>query len=163
MLLNPELLSALNKQLNQELRNAYLYLAMAAYFDGLSLEGFAHYFKVQAREEVEHALKIYQFIVDRGQRVELDNVVLEKKNWSSVLEAVRDFYEAEKSNTQRIWSLVDLARRTGDKAAEAFLQWFVNEQVEEEKSAMDLLAKVEMLKDNVVGILNLDRILAERK
>ncbi|MEM4062285.1 MAG: ferritin, partial [Desulfurococcaceae archaeon] len=114
-------------------------------------------------EEVEHALRIYQFIVDRGQRVELDDVVLEKKNWSSVLEAVRDFYEAEKSNTQRIWNLVDLARRTGDKAAEAFLQWFVNEQVEEEKSAMDLLAKVEMLKDNVVGILNLDRILAERK
>ncbi|MEM4224676.1 MAG: ferritin, partial [Desulfurococcaceae archaeon] len=138
-------------------------LAMAAYFDGLSLEGFAHYFKVQAREEVEHALRIYQFIVDRGQRVEIDDVVLEKKNWSSVLEAVRDFYEAEKSNTQRIWNLVDLARRTGDKAAEAFLQWFVNEQVEEEKSAMDLLAKVEMLKDNVIGILNLDRILAERK
>jgi ferritin len=136
---------------------------MVAYFDGLSLGGFAHYFKVQAREEVEHALRIYQFIVDRGQRVELDDVVLEKKNWSSVLEAVRDFYEAEKSNTQRIWNLVDLARRTGDKAAEAFLQWFVNEQVEEEKSAMDLLAKVEMLKDNVVGILNLDRILAERK
>ncbi|MEM0326064.1 MAG: ferritin [Desulfurococcaceae archaeon] len=161
--MNPELLSALNKQLNQELRNAYLYLAMAAYFDGLSLGGFAHYFKVQAREEVEHALRIYQFIVDRGQRVELDDIVLEKKNWSSILEAVRDFYEAEKSNTQRIWSLVDLARRTGDKAAEAFLQWFVNEQVEEEKSAMDLLAKVEMLKDNVVGILNLDRILAERK
>lgn len=158
-----EVLGALNKQLNQELRNAYLYLAMAAYFDQLSLKGFAHYFKVQAREELGHAMKIYDYITARGGTVDLQDVVLEKKSWSSVLEVARDFVEAEKANTRRIWSLVDLARKHNDKATEAFLQWFVNEQVEEEASAQELLAKVEMVKDNAAALLALDRILAERK
>lgn len=161
--MNNELLNALNKQLNQELRNAYLYFAMAAYFDSEGLRGFAHYFKLQAKEELEHALRIYEYINSRGERVELYDVQLPKRNWGSVVEAVRDFYEAERSNTQRIWDLVDLARRLGDKATEAFLHWFINEQVEEEEQAMDLLKKVETLKDNVVGILTLDRFLSERK
>lgn len=161
--MNIELLNALNKQLNQELSNAYLYLSMAAYFDSLSLSGFSHYFKLQAEEELKHALKIYDYIVDRGERVELFDVHVPKKNWSSILEAIKDFYEAEKTNTQRIWGLLDLARTHGDKATEAFLQWFVNEQVEEEKQAMDLLSKIELIKDNVVGLITLDRILAERK
>lgn len=158
-----EVLEALNKQLNQELRNAYLYLAMAAYFDHLSLSGFAHYFKVQAKEELEHAMKIYEYVVARGDRVELQDVSVGKKNWSSPLEAARDFYEAEKENTQRIWNLVELARKSGDKATEAFLQWFVNEQVEEEEQALDLLSKLEMIKENVAALLALDRVLAERK
>lgn len=158
-----EMLEALNRQLNQELRNAYLYLAMAAYFENLPLSGFAHYFKVQAKEELEHAMKIYDYIVARGDRVELQDVPVPKKSWSSVLEAVKDFYEAEKENTQRIWSLVEIARKHGDKATESFLYWFVNEQVEEEKQALDLLSKVEMVKDNVAALLALDRILAERK
>ncbi|MEM0340227.1 MAG: ferritin [Acidilobaceae archaeon] len=161
--MNVELLSALNKQLNQELRNAYLYLSMAAYFDSISLSGFAHYFKMQAKEELEHALKIYEHVIDRGQKVELYDVILEKKNWNSVLEAIKDFYEAEVSNTQRIWRLVDLARSVGDKATETFLQWFINEQVEEEKQAMELLAKAEMIGNNIAGLLMLDRMLAERK
>lgn len=158
-----EVIDALNKQLNQELRNAYLYLAMTAYFENLPLGGFAHYFKVQAREELEHAMKIFDYIVARGDRVELQDVPVPKKSWSSVLEAVRDFYEAERENTQRIWNLVEVARKHGDKATELFLNWFVNEQVEEEKQALDLLSKVEMVKDNVAALLALDRILAERK
>lgn len=136
---------------------------MAAYFDSISLSGFAHYFKMQAKEELEHALKIYEHVIDRGQKVELYDVILEKKNWNSVLEAIKDFYEAEVSNTQRIWRLVDLARSVGDKATETFLQWFINEQVEEEKQAMELLAKAEMIGNNIAGLLMLDRMLAERK
>lgn len=158
-----ELLNALNQQLNQELQNAYLYFAMAAYFDNLGFKGFSHYFKVQAREELEHALKIYEYINSRGERVDLYDVRLARKDWSSILEAIRDFYNAEKANTQRIWSLVDLARKYGDKATEAFLQWFINEQVEEEEQAMDLLNKVELVKDNPAGLLTLDRFLSERK
>ncbi|MEM0246771.1 MAG: ferritin [Desulfurococcaceae archaeon] len=161
--MDQEILEALNKQLNQELRNAYFYLAMAAHFDHTSLSGFAHYFKVQAREELEHAMKIYEYVNARGARVELQDVTVAKKEWNSVLEAVRDFYEAERANTQRIWNLVDLARRHGDKATEAFLQWFVNEQVEEEEQALDLLNKVEMIKDNVAALLALDKVLSERK
>jgi ferritin len=161
--MSEEIIEALNKQLNQELRNAYLYFAMAAYFQGLALSGFAHYFMVQAKEEVEHALKLYEYLTKRGWRVELYEVTPEKKNWSSIEEAVRDFYEAEKSNTQRIWRLVELAQKQGDKATEAFLQWFVNEQVEEEEQAMDLRTKVELVKGNIAALLALDRVLAERK
>lgn len=161
--LNKELLDALNKQLNQELQNAYLYLAIASYFDSVGLRGFAHYFKIQAKEEIEHAMKIYNYINSRGQRVELFDIPLAKKGWNSIVDVVREFYEAEKNNTERIWSLVDLARKHGDKATETFLQWFINEQVEEEEQAMDLLSKVELLKDSPVGILTLDRFLSERK
>lgn len=161
--MDKEILEALNKQLNQELQNAYLYLAMAAYFDNLGLKGFSNYFKVQAREELEHALKFYEYINSRGEKVELYDIPLVKKQWENILEAIRDFYTAEKNNTQRIWSLVDIARRQGDKATESFLQWFVNEQVEEEEQAMDLLSKMELIRDNIAALLTLDRVLSERK
>lgn len=162
-MLDQEVLNALNKQLNQELQNAYLYLSMASYFDSINLSGFAHYFKVQAREELGHAMKIYSFIVDRGGKVELFDVPKPKSGWNSIVEAVEDFYNAEVANTKRIWSLVDLARSKGDKATEMFLKWFVDEQVEEEKNASELLAKVKMAKDSPAAILALDNMLAQRK
>lgn len=152
-----------NRQMNQELRNAYLYLAMTAYFDSLSLTGFANYFRVQAKEELGHAMRFYDFMVDRGWEVELQEVPKPKTKWSSVLEAAEDFLAAETENTKRIWRLVDLAREAGDKAAENFLQWFVSEQVEEEKNASELLAKVRMARDQPAALLALDRALAERK
>ncbi len=155
--------SEFNRQMNQELRNAYLYLSMAAYFDSLSLNGFANYFKVQAREELEHAMKLYQFIIDRGWEVELEDIPKPKTRWTGILEAVEDFLKAEQENTQSIWRMVDHARQAGDKAAENLLQWFVSEQVEEEKIASELLAKVKLIKDNPAGIIALDRVLAERK
>lgn len=161
--MDQEVLDALSKQLNQELRNAYLYFAMAVYFDGMGLGGFAHYFKIQAREEIEHALKIYEYLNDRGVKPDLYDVALAKREWNSVVEAIRDFYEAEKTNTQRIWKIVDLARKHGDKATEVFLNWFINEQVEEEKQAYDLLMKIELIRDNIAALITLDRILSERK
>lgn len=155
--------SDFNRQLNQELRNAYLYLSMSAFFERLSLAGFAHFFRVQAKEELGHALKFYEFIVDRGWRVELQEIPKPKAEWGSVLEAVQDFLRAEEENTKRIWQMVDLARRVGDKAAESFLWWFVDEQVEEEKTASGLLARLELVKDQPAGLLALDRELSERK
>jgi ferritin len=152
-----------NRQMNQELRNAYLYLAMTAYFDSLSLTGFANYFRVQAKEELGHAMRFYDFMVNRGWEVELQEVPKPKTKWNSVLEAAEDFLAAETENTKRIWRLVDLAREAGDKAAENFLQWFVSEQVEEEKNASELLAKVRMARDQPAALLALDRALAERK
>ncbi|MCY0890730.1 MAG: CoA transferase [Pyrobaculum arsenaticum] len=158
-----ELVEALNRQLNYELRNAYLYLSMAAYFDGLSLGGFAHFFKVQANEELKHALRFYNHLVERGWKVELYDIPKPKSGWGSVLEAVEDFYNAEVENTKRIWELVDLAKAKGDKATESFLKWFVDEQVEEEKLAAELLAKVKLAKDSPAALLTLDNLLAQRK
>ncbi len=158
-----EVFRALNEQLNAELRNAYLYLAMAGFFAEKGLSGFSHFFRVQAREELGHAMKIYDYILDRGGKVVLSNVSAPKQSWDSVLSAVSDFVRSEEENTRRIWRLVDVARGEGDKATEVFLNWFVEEQVEEEKLAQDLLAKVKLVGDNPAALLALDRELARRE
>jgi len=136
---------------------------MAAYFSSINLSGFAHYFLVQAKEEVEHAMRIFNYINDRGGRVELYEVPKPRSEWESVEKAIEDFYSSEVANTARIWELVELSRRVGDKATESFFKWFVDEQVEEEKSAQELLARVKLVKDSPAALLMLDRILAERK
>ncbi len=156
------LVDEMNKQLNRELRNAYLYLSMAAFYEEKGLPGFANYFLVQAREELEHAMKIYRFILDRGWRVVLQDIPAPKTEWSSVEEPVEDFLEAEKRNTESIWRLVDIAREEGDKAAEQFLQWFVEEQVEEEKQALELKARLGMVRGSPAALLALDNMLAKR-
>lgn len=158
-----ELVFEFNKQLNQELRNAYLYLSIASFFAEHNLSGFENYFLVQAREETEHAMKFYKFITERGWRVELLEIPAPQSNFDSPLRAAEAFLNTEKENTLRIWRLYDLAKQRGDKAAEVFLQWFINEQVEEEKSAMELYAKVKMINNNTAALLALDSALAMRK
>ncbi|MET1159490.1 MAG: ferritin [Thermoprotei archaeon] len=162
-MLSEEINKALNKQLNQELRNAYLYLSMAAYLASRNLNGFSHYFTVQAKEEIGHAMRIYKYILDRGGRVVLEDIPKPKTEWKDLLELARDFYEAEVSNTKRIWELVELARKHGDKATESFLKWFIDEQVEEESQASQVLALVKMVRDSPPGILALDQRLGQRK
>ncbi len=158
-----EVLKALNKQLNEELKNAYLYLAMAAYFDEKSLDGFAHFFKVQAKEELGHAMRIYEYIIARNGRIELHDIPKPETNWKNIVEAIERFYQAEVENTKRIWKLVDLAEKHGDKATVSFLKWFIDEQVEEEQMASDLKAKIELVANNPPGILALNRELRQRK
>jgi ferritin len=162
-MIDRELNELFNRQLNEELRNAYLYLSMAAFFDEKGLGGFANFFKVQAKEELEHAMKFYEHIVDRGGSVELYELPRPKSSWASVLEAAEDFYKAEVENTQRIWSLVEEARKAGDKAAEAFLHWFINEQVEEEKIFQEILQILEYSGETPQAVLMLNAKLAERK
>lgn len=163
VLLSPRMEELLSKQLNQELQNAYLYLSMASYFDGLGLKGFAHYFKVQAREELGHAMKIYEFIYDAGGRVTLYEIPKPKEGWSSVVDAIEDFHKAEVENTRRFYELVDRAREEGNKVVESFLKWFIDEQVEEVSSASDLLAKVRLIGEQRHALLVIDAKLAERK
>ncbi|MEM2018857.1 MAG: ferritin, partial [Zestosphaera sp.] len=148
---------------NQELRNAYLYLSMSSYFDDLGLKGFAHYFRVQAREELGHAMKIYEFIYDAGGKVVLSEIPQPKTSWGAVSEAIEDFYVAEVENTKRFYELIDVAREEGNKAVETFLKWFIDEQVEEVSSANDLLTKIKMIGDHKPTLLMLDAKLAERK
>lgn len=162
-LLSPRMQELLNKQLNQELRNAYLYLSMSSYFDDLGLKGFAHYFKIQAKEELGHAMKIYEFIYDAGGKVTLSEVPQPKTSWSAVSEVIEDFYAAEVENTKRFYDLMDVAREENNKAVESFLKWFIDEQVEEVSSANDLLTKIRMVGDHKPSLLILDARLAERK
>ena len=154
---------ALNKQINAELFSEYLYLSMAAYFESQNLGGFARWMVVQAEEEHSHAMKIYGFINERGGRVTLDAIEKPKTEWSSPLEAFQDAYEHEKKVTEMIHNLVELANKEKDHASFSMLQWFVNEQVEEEDSASTVVAQLEMIKDSTNGLLMLDHALGQRK
>ncbi len=162
-MLDPRMQDALNEQINAELFSAYLYLAMAAYFEAEDLPGFAHWMRVQAQEELEHAMKIFDFVNERKGRVHLAEIKAPKATWASPAEAFEDALHHEESVTQRIHNLVELARSLKDYATEVFLQWFVEEQVEEEATAEAVLRKVQRAKDHPPALLMLDRELGQRK
>ncbi len=162
-MIDEELLNELNKQLNSELYSAYLYLSMAAYFDYKGLKGFAHWMKKQAQEEVEHAMKFYEYINDRGGRVVLEAIEKPPTDWKTVTDVFRHALEHERRVTERIHRLVDLARKHDDKPTEVFLIWFVEEQVEEEKMFSEILQLLEYAGETPQAILMLNAHLAQRK
>jgi ferritin len=153
----------LNKQINAELYSAYIYLAMSAWFEASNLSGFAHWMRLQAKEEEEHALKFYHFIFERGGQVELDVIKKPVKVFTSALDIFEKAYEHEKKVTVMINDLVDVARKEKDKATEQFLDWFIAEQVEEEASAEEIVQKLRLLENSSTGLLMLDNKLGERK
>jgi len=154
---------AFNEQIKKELDSAYLYLSMAAYFDSQNLEGMSHWMKVQAKEEFKHAMKFYEHINERGGRVELFGLEKPVKEWKDPFEVFKHVYEHEQKVTASINDLVELAERENDRAAYVFLQWFVNEQIEEEANASKIVQTFEKIKDSPVGIIMMDRELAKRE
>jgi len=153
---------AFGEQLNAELYSAYLYLSMAAYFDSENLPGFAGWMKVQAQEEVAHAMKFYGHINERGGRVTLKAIAGPKTNWKSPLEAFQDAHKHEQKVTGLIDKLMTLAEAEKDRAASIFLQWFVAEQVEEEASVDYVVKTLERVKGAPMALLMLDRESAKR-
>lgn len=165
-MLSDRMLGALNEQINAELSSAYQYLAMAAYFESLNLEGSAQWMKRQSREEVEHAMKIFEFIHDRDGRVSLGAVAQPQGHFDSPLAVWEAVLTQEEGVTARIHSLYGLAVEEKDYATEVMLQWFVNEQVEEEKQVKIILAQVRMIGASSSAIFFVDRHLgkdAEKK
>jgi ferritin len=161
-MLNDKMQEALNKQLNAELYSSYLYLSMTAYFESTGLKGFANWMRVQAREELMHAMKIYDHVNERDGRVLLESIDTPPTDWDSPLAAFKDTYKHEQVVTGMINGLVDLAGLEKDHATYNFLQWFVSEQVEEEASSGDIVRKLELVKDDGRGLLMLDQELAQR-
>lgn len=153
---------ALNEQIKYELESAYLYLAMVAYFESISLEGMAQWMRVQSKEEVEHAMKFFDHINERSGHVELLSIAQPKKKWSSPLEAFKAAYEHEQFITGKINELVKIAAEETDHAAGILLQWFVSEQVEEEASTSRVVDMLERIGDSGHGLLLLDRELGTR-
>jgi ferritin len=153
----------LNKQINAEMFSSYLYLSMAAYFESINMSGMATWMRVQAGEEEMHALKFFDFVVDRGGRVKLTAIEAPPTEWASPLAAFQAAYEHEQKVTGMINGLVKLAREEGDTASDVFLQWFVTEQVEEEKSADAVVQKLKMVKDSPQGLLLVDQELGQRQ
>lgn len=163
MKLEDKMLSALNEQINKEIFSAYLYYSMAAYFDSLNLEGFANWMKVQAKEELTHAQKMYDYIYDKGGVVELGSIDKPKKEWKSPLEAFKDAYEHELSVTQSIDKLVDLAKELNDHATQNFLQWFVNEQIEEEANTKKIVDTLQMIGESKTALFMFNGQLGSRQ
>lgn len=160
--MKPEIQDAFNKQINAELFSSYLYLSMSSYFESKDLPGMAAWMRVQAQEEVIHAMKFFDFINERRGRVILTGIGSPKTEWSSPLEAFEDAFKHECGISARINSLVDLAAEEKDHAAAAFLQWFVTEQVEEESSVDVIASKLRMFGDQPMGLVMLDKELAAR-
>ena len=161
-MLSKRMEEALNDQINLELFSAYLYLSMASYFDALNLKGFAHWMKKQFEEELEHAMKLYNYVYDRRGRVILKDIKKPQHEWESPLKAFEAAYEHERAITRSIYKLIDLAAEEDDKATLNMLQWFVEEQVEEEASTYDVVEKLRMIGDSVNALFMLDRELAKR-
>jgi len=136
---------ALNEQVNAELFSAYLYLSMEAYFKSLNLNGFANWMRVQTQEEISHAMKIYGFIDERGGRITLKAIDGPQTKWDSPLAVFKEIYKHEQKVTSMINNLVNLVIEEKDHATNAFLQWFVNEQVEEEASADQVIQQLKMM------------------
>ncbi len=153
---------ALNGQLNAELYSAYLYLSMAAYFESADLAGFANWMRVQDAEERLHAMKFYDYIIERGGRVTLGPIQAPPSDWDSPLAVFEATLTHEQKVTGLINDLMDLAREEKDNASKIFLQWFVNEQVEEEDNAGKVLGQLKLIKDSPQALFMMDREMGQR-
>ena len=154
---------ALNDHLNAELYAAYLYLAMAAYFESTHLPGFANWMRLQSREEMAHAMRFYEYINERGGRVELQAIDKPPVNFKSPLAVFEQALKHERVVSKEIDTLFDMARKEKDYASEVFLQWFVTEQVEEEQSAEAVVEALKMIGDQRPALLMYDRELGRRE
>jgi ferritin len=162
-MLSGKMRAAMNKQINAELHSAYVYLAMAAYFEDQNLAGFARWMRLQAGEEMAHAMKFFDFIVERRGRVVLEPIAAVPSEWESPLAVFENALAHEQKVTGLIHALVDLAIEERDHASSSFLQWFVDEQVEEEASADAVVQQIKLAGDSGVALFMLDRELGARQ
>jgi ferritin len=160
--MDKKLVKTINEQIKNELYSSYLYLSMAAYFESKNLPGFSHWMKVQAKEENEHGMKMFDFLVDRGERIILEAIPQPPSDFSSSQEVFEETLKHEKKVTALLNQLYDIASKTDDKASEIFLQWFITEQIEEEKNANAILETLKSIKPDSAALIMLDRELAKR-
>lgn len=161
-MLSNKLQSELNNQLNNEFFSEYEYLSMAAYFHGMNLDGIANYFHVQAQEEHFHAMKIFQFVLDKGGKVVLQQIAQPDVDFASPVAVFEKALAHEKKVTKSINDLMDVAIKENDHAVNSFLKWYVDEQVEEEASASKALGKMELIGGKGEGLLMIDQEFAGR-
>ena len=153
---------AISEQIKHEFYSAYLYLSMAGSFEAASLPGFARWMRKQSEEEREHAMKFFDFLLDRGERVQLQAIDQPPYSFRSPLDTFEQALEHEKEITTRIHELYDLSVQEKDYPAQVLLNWFVAEQVEEEKSAAGIVERLRMAGENSTALLLLDKEMGER-
>lgn len=161
-MLSAKMQEALNSQINAEYYSSYLYLSMAAFCEKIDLKGFGHWFRIQSQEEMVHVMKFFDYILDRGGEVTLTAIDAPATTWTSALGVFEAALAHERHITSRIGKLVDLANAEGDHSTHALLQWFVNEQVEEEATVDTIVKQLRMAGDAPVALLMIDRELGQR-
>jgi len=161
-MLNQALAKALNDQFNKELYASHLYLSISAYFEAQNLPGFAHWMRAQAAEEREHAERFYNYLVDRDARIRVGALEEPPAEFASPLKAFEAALEHEREITASINAIYDLAVKEKDYATQAFLDWFVTEQVEEEKSVKEVIDMLKLMGESGHGLLVLDHKLSSR-
>jgi ferritin len=161
-MLSKTLQDAINDQIQKEFYSAYLYLAMSAYCEGSNLPGGAAWMRVQAREETEHGLKLFDYVNDRGGRVTLRPIGQPPAEFASLLEVFQQSLAHEREVTKSINALYALAAKESDYATQAMLQWFVTEQVEEEKTASQVVEQLRLIGESKPSLIMLDHHLGKR-
>jgi ferritin len=153
---------AINEQINKELFSSYLYLSMATYFEGQNLPGFAKWMRVQTEEERGHGMKFYEYLIERGGSPELKAISAPAKEWASTTACFDEVLKHEQFITKSINDLYELALKEKDYPTQILLQWYINEQVEEEKNASDIIANLKLIEARETAVLMLDKTLGKR-
>lgn len=161
-MLSKPVFNAMNAQIGHEMASAYIYLSMAAYFESENLPGFAQWMRVQFAEEQEHAMKFFDYILDQGGVVELPAIPQPQVKFASPQEAFQVTYNHEQKVTRLILDIYEIATAEKDVASQIFLQWFISEQVEEEKNASDILDLLKKIGPSIGSLYQLDHRLGKR-
>ncbi|PHR28960.1 MAG: ferritin [Desulfotalea sp.] len=161
-MISDKMCKALNNQVNAELFSSYLYLSMSSWFSERSLSGFASWMRVQAQEELSHGMKIYDYILERGGKIEFGTIEQPESKWQAAAEIVEEVAKHEAKVTGLVNDLVDVAFAQKDHATNIFLQWFVAEQVEEEASVGEVLERMKMIDGDSAGMFAMDMELGKR-
>ena len=160
--MNPRVLEAINRQINSELSASYAYLAMSAYCERQKFTGSARWLRLQSQEEHMHAMKLFDFVLARDRNVELPAIEQPKSDYKSVADVFERALQQEQEVSRQIDSLYEVAFHEKAFSAVAELQWFLTEQVEEEKTAREIVAKFKMVGTDPASLLDLDRELGAR-
>jgi len=159
-MISQDLQTAINSQIKNEYYSSYLYLSMAAYCESINFTGFAGWLRRQSEEELVHAMRLFEYLLDRDGRIVLDTIAQPPSEFGSLVEMFTQVLEHEKEVSGMINRLYELALTENDHATSVELQWFIQEQVEEEKSATDMVENIKLAGDNSAALLMLDRQLA---
>jgi ferritin len=162
-MISEPLLKVINDQIEHELFSAYLYLSMSAYFESISLPGFAKWMRIQAGEEREHAMKFFDFLVDRGARVNLHAISQPQAEWQSALDVFEHALQHEQKVTSLINNIYEVALKEKDYPAQVMLHWFIGEQVEEERNASQIVDQLRMVENRPGNLLFMDRHVGKRE
>ncbi len=161
-MLSKEVEKAINNQIKNEYYSSYIYLSMAAYCESINMQGFAKWMRTQSNEEMKHAMRLFDYVIDRDGRVVLQSIPKPPLDFVSLAKIFQQVLDHEREVTSMINKLYELAINDNDHATSVELQWFISEQVEEEKSAKDILEKLKLAGDDPSALLILDHQLSER-